>query len=195
MALFLPPGPLAAIAAATLLIGCANEQKAPQTPSSATPGMIALTIGDFQDTDGNHVRDTTTAAAYIYAQSTAYPLPMRVKGVFEFQLQPRNGQNLPTWRFDEKETEAAVRQLAPGPGYVFQLSLIRARAEQSVQREAEILCTFTPTGGQPIRARPSAPMLIGPDAIRPTGNSADQQMPYFAGNWRETVSRTLALGS
>jgi len=142
--------------------GCATASKPKQAPDNATPGMIALTAGDFQDTDANRLRDTTTVAAYIYAASGAYPIPMHARGSFEFRLEGRSGKQIGRWVFDVKQTEAALRQLAPGPGFVFQLSLTKIGVEQASEREAEILCTFTPVGGTPIRARPSAPLLIGP---------------------------------
>lgn len=152
-----------AATAALAAAGCASQTPhAKQTPDDVKPGMIALTAADFQDTDANRWRDTTTVAAYIYAASGAYPLPMRVRGTFEFRLEGKGGKNLGRWVFDERQTEAALRQLAPGPGFVFQLSLAKLGAEQTQEREAEILCTFTPVGGTPIRARPSAPLLIGP---------------------------------
>jgi hypothetical protein len=87
---------------------------------------------------------------------------MHARGSFEFRLEGRSGKQIGRWVFDEKQTEAALRQLAPGPGFVFQLSLTKIGVEQASEREAEILCTFTPVGGTPIRARPSAPLLIGP---------------------------------
>jgi hypothetical protein len=54
-----------------------------------------------------------------------------------------------------------MRNLAPGPGFVFKLNLNEVATDQLQEREAEILCVFTPVNGAPIRARPSAPLLVG----------------------------------
>src|SRR5262245_24743994 len=101
-----------------VLAGCvstSNTPRAQQTPASATPGVVALTVPDFNDTDGNRYRDTTTVAAYVIADSTAYPIPMRAKGSFDFTLETRKGEKLAEWKFDERETAAALTDLAPGP--------------------------------------------------------------------------------
>ena len=145
----------------TALAGCHGTGSAgPQTPSDATPGVISLNVGDFTDTDQNRYRDTTTIIAYVYAASGAYPIPMRARGSFEFELQTSKGETLKRWDFDEKQTAGAMHQMAPGPGFVFDLSL---RGEDKIERsEAEVLCTFRPSGGTPLMARPSAPVAIGP---------------------------------
>ena len=148
---------------AALASGCASDPQRPrETPSEARPGMIAMTAGDFLDTDADRWRDTTTVAAYVYAASGAYPLPMKARGSFQFRLEATGGTELAVWNFDERQTQAALRQLAPGPGFVFQLNRVRGGASPIQDREAEILCTFTPLEGPPIRARPTAPLLVGP---------------------------------
>ena len=141
------------------LMGCHEGGGASrQTPSDAAPAIVSLNVADFVDTDQNRYRDTTTIVAYVYA--AGYPIPVHARGSFDFELQTSKGETLKKWSFDEKRTAAAMRQMAPGPGFVFELSL---RGEDRLERsEAEVLCTFRPLNGTAILARPSAPVAIGP---------------------------------
>ncbi len=141
------------------LAGCQDTNRAVrQTPADATPGAVALIVGDFTDTDQNRFRDSTNITAYVYA--AGYPIPLAARGSFEFELQSTRGAVLGRWMFDEKSSAAAMHQMAPGPGFIFNLSLLGAdRIELS---EGEIVCTFRPASGTPIHARPSAPVAIGP---------------------------------
>lgn len=141
-----------------VLTGCAAQNKPSRgSPSDAVPGAIALSVGDFVDTDQNRYRDTTSATVYVHA--LAYPIPLAAKGSFEFQLQTVRGETLRTWTFDQRATAAALREMAPGPGYVFSLSL--RGSDQLEQTEAEILCTFRPVSGDPVYRRLDAPVAVG----------------------------------
>jgi hypothetical protein len=151
-----------ALALGALIAGCASNGAPRQAPSGVRPAALAITIGDFQDTDLNRYRDRTTAVIYIWGDSSNYPIPIKAKGSFEFRLQRHDGPVLATWNFDQAQTAAAERSLAPGPGYVFDLNLASVGAEKIPDREAEILCTFTPAEGEPLRNHPSAPLLVGP---------------------------------
>lgn len=165
----LTPAPLLAAALLTALSGCVDNGStnvvprpapAPQTPSSARPGAISATVGNFNDTNNNGYRDTATAVAYVVAPG--YAIPMKAKGSFEFRLETRDGQLISRWVFDENQTAQALQTLAPGPGYVFDLSLLALGSDAVTQTEGVVLCTFTPAGGEPIRAKPCGPVLVGP---------------------------------
>lgn len=142
--------------------GCSGGGRtAPHTPSSAAPGRISVTVGNFEDTDQNRYLDSTAATVYVWAAASGYPIPMRASGSFHFQLQDRTGKALADWEFGEAQAAVSLRELAPGPGYVFALSLVGRDAIP--ESEAELVCTFTPkAGGPPIVARPGAPIAIGP---------------------------------
>jgi hypothetical protein len=156
--------PAVLIAGLSLLVGCVSADNrghsAPPTPSEATPGRVALTVGDFVDTDDNRYRDSTTVVAYIYAASSDYPIPMKVRGSFTFRLEDKTGATIAEWTFDERQTAEAQRDLAPGPGYAFTLSLVGN--DRREQNEAQLVCAFSPTKGQPIRTRAAAVVLVGP---------------------------------
>jgi hypothetical protein len=143
-----------------LLAACASDSaRAPSTPATATPGVLAMTVSDFVDTDANHYRDTTRTTVYIYANSSQYPIPMRITGKFEFILEDARGNRLYRWNFDEAQTAAAARMLAPGPGYIFDLSLLGADRIEAT--EGEIIASFTPKGGKPIYTRTNARVAVG----------------------------------
>lgn len=165
-------GSLLALCLGTLAAGCAGSgnQAAAPTPSSATPGLVAFTVSDFTDTNLNGYRDTTSAAVYIMAHG--YPIPMRAAGSVQFKLYSRDAQPLATWSFTEQQAAQAQYDLAPGPGYIFDLSLLALGSDQLEVTEGELICTFTPTGGQPIRARPSGPIQVGRLVTRSSGRSS-----------------------
>ena len=146
--------------ALVLLAGCHEPGRSvPQTPSDAVRAAVALSVGDFVDTHQNGCGDSRNITAYVY--SSRYPIPLAARGAFEFELQTTKGDVLTRWTFDEAQTAAARREMAPGPGFVFNLSMVGSDATETT--EAEIVCTFRPAGrGEPVRARPSAPIAIGP---------------------------------
>lgn len=151
------------IAAAALAAGCAGSDQrssAPATPQGAQPTRLAVTAADFADTDQNSYRDTTTVVVYVSADP--YPIPVRPQGRFRFTLEGPGGRPLATWDYDAAQTEASVRDLAPGPGGVFELSLLRAGSDRIEAAEGVLTCTFYPArGGQPL-SRSVSPVLIGP---------------------------------
>jgi hypothetical protein len=141
------------------LAACADSHKSTRaTPSDAVPGAVALSVGDFADTDQNRYRDTTSITAYVY--SLQYPIPLAAKGSFEFELQSVRGEVLHRWSFDQRQSAAALRDMAPGPGFVFNLSLVGGDRIEAT--DGEIVCTFRPVSGTPVHARPTAPIAIGP---------------------------------
>src|ERR1043165_2151281 len=135
-----------------LLAGCVSDQapRAQSTPDSARPNDVVLVVPSFEDTDGNHYRDRTRLVAYIYAESTRYPISMKADGEFEFKLENGAGKTLATWHFDRYQTREAMRKLAPGPAYVFDLSLLDVGTDRLADTEADLLATFTPFKGDPI---------------------------------------------
>jgi hypothetical protein len=150
--------------AALLLAGCsaAPHGSASRPPNDAEPGVLAITATDFIDTDGNKYRDTSTVVVYVFPESAEYHLPMRAQGSFEFFLEDPSGGVLTTWRFVEGQTIAARRDLAPGPGFVFDLSLLERGTDRFNIPEAELVSVFTPSdGGKPLRSRTQSPLLVG----------------------------------
>jgi hypothetical protein len=154
----------AAIVALIGLSGCgaSTQQAGSRPPDSATPGVLAMTATDFFDTDGNKFRDTSTLVVYIFAESASYQLPMRAEGAFEFRLETSEGQPIARWQFDRRQTEMSRRDLAPGPGFVFELSLLNSGTDRIAAPSAELIATFIPAdGGQPLQGRTQSPLLVG----------------------------------
>lgn len=166
--------PIAALAAC-LLFGCVADNSprpAPRpTPESARPGKLVLaTSGAFQDSNGNQYRDTSTLVVYIFGESK-YPLPMKPKGQFEVRLEDRTGVTIASWQFTMDQTTSAIRDMPSGPGFVFELDLRKSAAagfsDKINKGEASMVVTFKPEGAggegtEPITARTSSPILIGP---------------------------------
>jgi hypothetical protein len=150
-------------------MGCASQDhpRPTETPSSATPQrLIPAASGSFDDTDGNRYRDTCTLVVYIIADETRYPLPMKARGEFEIRLEDPNGKVIAKWNLGKDQVAASIRSLPPGPGYVFSLDLraspTTGYTDKIDQGEAMMVVKFTPEHGEPIVARTSAPILIGP---------------------------------
>jgi hypothetical protein len=145
------------------------QGSSPARPAEAVAVVVAA--DNFVDTDGNRFRDTTRVNIYLFAHDQA--VPTTADGSFAFQLETLTGEPLVEWRFDRQQTAAALRQLAPGPAYIFELSLFDAttpdgqRASDRLNvNEADLLVTFipaTPQGQQPrlLRGRPGAPLQVG----------------------------------
>lgn len=159
-----------AAAVAACSAGCAGSGSrgaAADTPDTAKPGLIAMTVSDFTDTNINGYRDSTSAAVYVYAHN--YPIPMRVRGAFEFRLLSRDGRELAKWTFDEAQAAKVQYDLAPGPGFIFDLNLLAQGSDQLEENEGELVCTYLPAEGPSLRTRPSGPVQVGPLSRRSSG--------------------------
>jgi hypothetical protein len=158
---------------AGVLAGCVTEgPQRPQRkaqPSDVLPAKLVPTASvEFTDTDANRYRDSTTVVVYVMGDVPNYHLPLKVKGEFALSLQDPQGKVIAAWTFDRAQTAAALSGLQPGPGFVFGLDLRRSSLGTDVVQtpEADLVVVFTPEKGDPIRARTSAPILIGPVGAR-----------------------------
>jgi hypothetical protein len=152
----------AALLIAAALAGCSSGQPQPaRTPSSARPGLLSLTAANFLDTDQNRYADRATVLVFLFPESTRYELPMHAPGEFLFRLEDTHGALLREWRFDKDQTAAAARQLGPGPGYAFELSLLENGTDQLDTPEGVLVCRFTPVEGAPIGTRAGSPVVLG----------------------------------
>ncbi len=138
-----------------------------QAPADSRPGkLIPAASGSFQDTDGNLYRDSSTVVIYTFAESAKYQIPMRPQGEFQIRLEDNRGGLIASWSFSKEQTKAALRNLPPGPGCVFQLDLrqsaVTGFSDRINKGEASMVVTLKPDQGDPVTARTSAPILIGP---------------------------------
>jgi len=157
-----------AIASIACLSGCvADTPPRPRQPQNIHPAkLIPAANGAFIDTDANRYRDTSTVVVYVMGNAPAYQLPIAVTGEFLLRLEDPKGRLVAEWKFDHKETAAAMRTLPPGPGFVFEMDIRKSPythgSDVIEQSEAELLVTFIPDEGDAIKARTSAVLLIGP---------------------------------
>lgn len=151
------------VIAAVLPAACTTGPRRPTSaPDSAIPGVLALTATDFVDTDGNKYRDTSTIVIYIFPESAQYLLPMKAEGTFEFVLEDRSARPLARWNIGPDRAGAARRRLPPGPGYVFEISLLEFGSDLVDLPEAELVATFIPDdGSRSLHARTQSPLLLG----------------------------------
>jgi hypothetical protein len=157
---------IAAAALAILIAGCAssrpgNQPSPPPRSGSARPDTLTIAADNFVDTDGNRYRDSAVVVVYLFSEK--HTLPMQVEGEFAFILQSHSGQRLAEWRFDRQATAAAMQQLPPGPGYIFQLSLLESGTDRIEEREADLIAAFLPASSGPVApVRRGVPLLVGP---------------------------------
>jgi hypothetical protein len=149
---------------------------------AVTPAALVVAADNFVDTDGNGYRDTTSVIVYLFSQERA--VPTTAEGTFTFMLESMGGEPIVEWRFDRQQSAAAMRQLAPGPAYIFELSLFDASRPDGVRTsdrlsisEADLLVTFTPAVAEgqqtrSLRGRPGAPLQVGPRTRGRTGAPA-----------------------
>jgi hypothetical protein len=152
---------------ATVSFGCVSDRpQAQRTPSSARPGLVSMTAANFLDTDQNRYGDRATVLVFIFPDSAQYELPMHAPGEFLFRLEDTSGKLIREWRFDKDRTAAAARQLGPGPGYAFELSLLESGTDRVEVGEGLLVCRFTPADGAPIGTRTGTPVVLGKTAGR-----------------------------
>jgi hypothetical protein len=145
-----------------LAAGCVSDKPgAPRTPASAKPGLVSMTAANFLDTNQNRYADRANVMVFIFPASAKYELPMHTPGEFLFRLEDPSGKLVREWRFDEAQTAAAARQLGPGPGYAFELSLLENGTDQLDVPDGMLVCRFTPEGGAPIGTRAGTPVVLG----------------------------------
>jgi hypothetical protein len=157
---------LSHLAAAVSLVlgGCVTEggpRPAGRPPSGIKPESMVVLAPNLVDTNENSYRDTTPVVVYVFGDRPGYAAPIEIAGSFEFKLMDRSGGLVGAWAYTPEQTAQALRRLSPGPGYVFTLNLLDHGTDVTEVREADLVCTFTPRGADPIKARSSAPLLVG----------------------------------
>ena len=138
----------------------------PRQPANVHPAkLVPAAVSEFQDTDDNRYRDSSPVVVYVMGDSPGYHLPLKIEGEFVLRLESPGGQLVAEWKFDRAATAAAMRVLNPGPGFVFELDLRKSATTGNTdvvkQAEADLVVVFTSAAGETIRARTSAPILIG----------------------------------
>lgn len=151
------------LAAATFLAsGCnSTPRRGPKhaQPDGVRPTQLLPSVKFAEDTDGNGYYDTIDVV--LYAFSAQYPdASIYVPGTFSFRLIARDGRVIRQWPFGPESAAAAVRRGPVGPGYEFRLSLLEGAGDRVEEPSAELTATFTPTGGQVLKAV-ATPVRIG----------------------------------
>lgn len=155
--------------AAAVLAACVSDgpTRPPRQPSDIRPAkLIPAVNGSFSDTDANRYRDTSSVYLYVMGDAPGYRIPIAVPGEVTIRLEDPRGRPVAEWHFDKAQTASALHNLPPGPGYVFELDLrkspMRRGSDVTEDAEADLVAIFTPDQGEVVRARTSAPILIGP---------------------------------
>lgn len=176
---------IVAAPALALLAGCVTEggpKAVRPPPRGLVPHSLTMVTQNPVDTNENGYRDTMPVVIYVFGSDPSYPSPFTVAGAFDFYLVDAEGRRIRDWSFLPDATARAVRKLAPGPGYVFTLSLLEggddaleagnARLVGILRQEDFVNPEFPPTdarngpgsisrGSGDIRAE-SPPLLVGP---------------------------------
>ncbi|MBL8763992.1 MAG: hypothetical protein JNM07_06965 [Phycisphaerae bacterium] len=150
----------AVFAAAVLVTGCVTEGPPPRDPPTPVPSQpdgiratrMLPTVAQFAiDTNGNGLGDLIQPTIFLFNDQYAFPLALR--GAFTFRLMTHHGRLLTTWEFDSAKAQAAVRMLNPGPGYVFELDMLKAGGEYPELASCDLFVTFAPQDGPAIQSR------------------------------------------
>jgi hypothetical protein len=84
---------------------------------------MTLSAGVGMDSDGNGYPDTIPVVVYLFADTRRYPLPVKERGEFTFELTAAEGVEIGSWVFGEEESARAVGDSAAGVCYRFALRL------------------------------------------------------------------------
>ncbi|MCC6676588.1 MAG: hypothetical protein IT436_05535 [Phycisphaerales bacterium] len=158
--------------AGVVAAGCVSaeprDRPPPKQPEWAKASALLVSTSFPEDTDGNGYLDTIGLTAYIFDDQ--FPgASIQVPGAFNFALNAPDGAPLAAWDLTPQETEAIVRVMPPGPGYVVRLSLLEKGTDRTDFRSAELHTTFTPVSGKAVRAK-SLTVTIGRSGLRPAGS-------------------------
>lgn len=161
--------PLAALASA-LLTACVTDgpptaQSPPPLPppsSDVQPVAIDLSASRFaQDSDKNGYADSITLSVFLF-NIEKYPASLAAHGRFVFELLDESGKRLCDWSMSDAQVEAARRDLLPGPGYAFRISMRDCGSDEIEKTDAQLNCMYIPAaGGTPLRSANPVRVSVG----------------------------------
>jgi len=150
----------ALVAAAAGCVSDEPERRAIRSqPTDIAPDTLWLGAKPFADSDSNGYLDTVDLTVYLF--SDQYPeASLYVPGAFEFALVTKDAKELARWAFDSAAAREHAKRLAPGPCYLFSLSLLEKGSDEFDPQTANLTAAFIPQAGKPVKAHETG-MRVG----------------------------------
>jgi hypothetical protein len=132
----------------------------PGQPTNATVDRLSVSSSWPEDSDANGYPDLITVTVYMFDSRQSY-VSLHSPGIFTAKLISPENKDVRTWTLTEEQTERAVRRLAVGPGYVFSLNLNENGGDVLPTQAVDLIVTFVPKKGEPVRSRGATSLRIG----------------------------------
>lgn len=172
-----------------LLAGCVTEggpQAVRPPPRGLSPASLTMVTQNPVDTNENGYRDTMPVVVYVFGADPGYAAPFTVPAGFDFSLIDADGREIRAWSFPPEASARAVRRLAPGPGYIFTLSLLGNGDDVMQAGNARLVGMLRQAEGGNSEGS-SAESLSGPGPFRRTsGDIRAESPPLLVGPVHQT---------
>lgn len=132
----------------------------PRQPSNAIVDRLSVTASWPEDSNANGYPDLITVTVYMFDSRQPY-VSLQVPGTFSAKLIGADKNDVRTWQLTPEQTEAAMRRLAVGPGYVFPLNLNDNGGDVLPTQPVDLIVTFHPVDGKPVPSRGATSLRIG----------------------------------
>lgn len=139
--------------------GCVTESRSrsiPPQPRAVAPTSMLPTVQQPRDTDSNGYPDRIVVSVFLF-NAREYPQSSLVSpGSWRFWLETTHKKVLARWDIDQAHAEKTLIKVGPGPCYAFTLSLLDHGTDVMEPVTANLMIEFGPTGGEPVKADPTA---------------------------------------
>lgn len=148
-----------------VLGGCVTEggrptRSFPRQPESVQATIIQAYATPPRDTNANGYADTVNVTVYLFDEK--YPVPILLPGVMVFEFRKPDGSAVAQWSMTQEQVASAAKQLPPGPGYDFILSLVAASVSDRLEPQAvDLSVTFAPTWGNAVTSLGGTTLRLG----------------------------------
>lgn len=132
----------------------------PRQPSDVAPSAVQLFASSPRDTNGNGYVDSVAVTVFVFDQQRSV-VPIAVPGSYTFRMTRPDGSVLAEWEMDESQTQKALQPMPPGPGYLFDLSLLTKSKDTLDFQAVDLTGEFQPVGGKAVRSAGGAAIRLG----------------------------------
>lgn len=132
----------------------------PSQPSDVAPSAVQLFAAAPRDTNGNNYVDSVAVTVFVFDQARSV-VPIAVRGSFTFRMTRPDGSVLAEWTIDEEQTQRGLQPMPPGPGYLFDLSLLAKTKDTLDFQTVDLTGEFLPIGGKAVRSAGGASLRLG----------------------------------
>lgn len=150
--------------ALAVLSGCVTSnpraRPVPSQPGDVAPSAVQLFAAAPRDTNGNSYVDSVAVTVFVFDQLRSV-VPIAVPGSFTFRMTKPDGTMLAEWVIDEEQTQRALQPMPPGPGYLFDLSLLTRFKDVLEFQTVDLTGEFVPVGGKSVRSAGGASLRLG----------------------------------